>query len=140
MSSGRIPVLKRISDSQQVLTAAADDVRGRKVIDRTGNEIGKVRDLLVDEGEHRVRFLLLEHGGFLGIGERKSYVPVEAVADVTENRVHIDRTGEQVADAPRYDPELVDWGEYYERVYSHYGYPPFWGPGYVYPPFPPHRP
>ncbi|WP_409473634.1 hypothetical protein [Streptomyces sp. HC307] len=78
----------------------------------------------------------------LGIDEKKSYIPVDAVADVTEDRVRIDRTREQVAEAPEYDPELVDRSESYDRVYQPYGYAPFWGTGYVYPPFPrlPERP
>ncbi|MFE7900616.1 PRC-barrel domain-containing protein [Streptomyces sp. NPDC057424] len=136
MESGDIPVLTKISESRQAITAADEDVRGRKVTDRSGNELGKVGDLLVDEEERRVRFLLVEHGGFLGIGEKKSYIPVDAVADVTEDRVRIDRTRDQVVDAPEYDPELVDRTEFYDRVYQHYGYAPFWGSGYVYPPFP----
>ncbi|WP_432133750.1 MULTISPECIES: PRC-barrel domain-containing protein [unclassified Streptomyces] len=136
MQSGDVPVLTRISESRQAITATDEDVRGRKVTDRSGNELGKVGDLLVDEEERKVRFLLVEHGGFLGIGEKKSYIPVDAVADVTEDRVRIDRTRDQVADAPAYDPDLVDHDEFYDRVYQHYGYAPFWGVGYVYPPFP----
>jgi hypothetical protein len=41
--------------------------------------------------------------------------------------------------APAYDPDLIheDAGEgYYGDVYKHYGYPPYWGPGYTYPPYP----
>ncbi|MFI6012581.1 PRC-barrel domain-containing protein [Streptomyces sp. NPDC051243] len=136
MESGDIPVLTRISDSRQAITTADEDGRGRKVTDRSGNELGKVSDLLVDEEEHKVRFLVTEHGGFLGIGEKKSYIPVDAVADVTEDRVRIDRTRDQVVDTPEYDPELVDRNEFYDRVYQRYGYAPFWGTGYVYPPFP----
>ncbi|MZE79368.1 PRC-barrel domain-containing protein [Streptomyces xinghaiensis] len=136
MESGDVPVLTRISDSDQAISAPGEDIRGRKVTDRSGNELGKVGDLLVDEEEHKVRFLLLEHGGFLGIGEKESYVPVDAVADVSEDRVRIDRTREQVAGAPGYDPELVDRDAFYDDLYRHYGYRPFWGPGYAYPPFP----
>ncbi|MFJ4790778.1 PRC-barrel domain-containing protein [Streptomyces sp. NPDC088794] len=136
MPSGDIPVLTRLSDSHQAITDADEDVRGHTVTDRSGNELGKVGDLIVDEAEHKVRFLLVEHGGFLGIGEKKSYIPVDAVADITDDRVRIDRTGQQVADAPAYDPELIEQEEFYDRVYEHYGYAPFWGIGYVYPPFP----
>ncbi|MBV7697845.1 PRC-barrel domain-containing protein [Streptomyces sp. TRM70350] len=138
MKSGDIPVLTRLSDSHHAIRSADEDVRGRKVTDRSGNELGKVGDLIIDEEEHKVRFLLLEHGGFLGIGEKKSYIPVDAVADVTEDHVRIDRTREEVADAPEYDPELVEQSEFYDRLYTHYGYVPFWGTGYVPPRFPYH--
>jgi sporulation protein YlmC with PRC-barrel domain len=137
MQSGDIPVLTRLSDSPHELLSADQDIRGRKVTDRSGNELGKVGDLIIDEEERKVRFLLLEHGGFLGIGEKKSYIPVDAVASVAEDQIRIDRTRDQVADAPEYDPELVDQSEYYDRLYTHYGYVPFWGPGYMYPRFGP---
>ncbi|ELS51310.1 PRC-barrel domain-containing protein [Streptomyces viridochromogenes] len=136
MKSGDIPVLTRLSDSHQAIPSADEDVRGREVTDRSGNELGKVSDLIIDEEEQKVRFLLMEHGGFLGIGEKKSYIPVDAVADVTEDQVRIDRTRDEVADAPEYDPELVDQSEFYDRVYTHYGYAPFWGTGYIPPRFP----
>ncbi|GGP47917.1 PRC-barrel domain-containing protein [Streptomyces sindenensis] len=133
MGTGTIPVLTKLSDSPQVIASPAEDILGRKVTDRSGAEIGKVGDLVIDENEQRVRFLILEHGGFLGIGEKETYIPVDAVSEVTEDRVHIDRTGDDVAQAPGYDPELLDRNEYFGSLYSHYGYTPFWGAGYVYP-------
>ena len=46
----------------------------------------------------------------------------------------------EVAGTPAYDPDLiheeVGEGSYYGDVYRHYGYPPYWGPGYAYPPYP----
>ena len=42
---------------------------------------------------------------------------------------------QSVVGAPRYDPELVD-RRYLDDLYSHYGYVPYWGPGYVYSPYP----
>lgn len=111
MESGDIPVLTRLSDSDHAIPSADEDIRGRKVTDRSGNELGKVGDLIIDEEEHKVRFLLLEHGGFLGVGKEKSYIPVDAVAGVSEDQVRIDRTRDQVVDAPEYDPELVQQDE-----------------------------
>ncbi len=43
---------------------------------------------------------------------------------MTDDRVHIDRTRGDVAQAPGYDPELLDQNEYYGSLYSHYGYTP----------------
>ncbi|MEU7332732.1 PRC-barrel domain-containing protein [Streptomyces parvus] len=133
MGTRPTPVLTKLSDSPQVIASPTEDILGRKVTDRSGAEIGKVGDLVIDESEKRVRFLILEHGGFLGIGEKETYIPVDAVSEVTEDRVHIDRTGDDVAQAPGYDPELLDRNEYFGSLYSHYGYTPFWGAGYVYP-------
>ncbi|MFD8427787.1 PRC-barrel domain-containing protein [Streptomyces coelicoflavus] len=136
MTAGETPILNKLSDSQQTVATPAEDVRGRKVADTDGNDIGKVEDLLVDEPESKVRFLLVAHGGFLGFGETKSFIPVDAVTHITDDQVFIDQSRERVAKAPVYDPDLTDEPEYYSNVYGYYGYAPFWGPGYIYPTFP----
>jgi len=128
--------LVRLGDSGRTVADPAEDVRGRKVKDRTGEDLGTVEDLLVDADAGKVRFLRVEHGGILGFGATPSFIPVDAVSRVTDDEVVIDRSREDVAGAPEYDPDLVDQSEYYENLYGHYGYPPFWGVGYTYPGFP----
>ncbi|MFV0131936.1 PRC-barrel domain-containing protein [Streptomyces sp. HMX87] len=139
MTTGPIPTLKKISESDQAVAAPEHDVRGRKVVNGAGDELGKIGDLLIDEEERKVRFLLVEHGGFLGMGEKKTFIPVDAVTHVADEYVEIGSSQEQVTKAPEYDPELADESGYYDSVYTHYGFPPFWGPGYVYPPYPYYR-
>ncbi|WP_236243455.1 PRC-barrel domain-containing protein [Streptomyces sp. CC228A] len=139
MTTGNAPVLKKISETDQTVAAADEDVRGRKVVNGEGDEMGKVDDLLVDEQEGKVRFLLVEHGGFLGLGEKKTFVPVDAVVDVRDDVVVVSQSRRQIADAPPYDPELVDESQYSEDVFRHFGMAPYWGAGYVYPPYPYYR-
>lgn len=79
----------------------------------------------------------MAHGGFLGFGETRSFVPVDAVTRVTEDRVFIDQSRERVTEAPVHDPELTDEPDYYSSVYGFYGCPPFWGAGYVHSPVSP---
>ncbi|MGK9465179.1 PRC-barrel domain-containing protein (plasmid) [Streptomyces sp. G6] len=136
MTADKAPILNKLSDSQQTVATPEEDVRGCKVADTNGNDIGKVEDLLVDEPEGKVRFLLVAHGGFLGFGETKSFIPVDAVTHITDDQVFIDQSRERVSKAPVYDPDLTDEPEYYSNVYGYYGYSPFWGPGYIYPTFP----
>ncbi|MBH5333393.1 PRC-barrel domain-containing protein [Streptomyces pactum] len=140
MATNTVPVLTKLSDSHRTVASVAEDVRGRKVCDAAGEELGTVDDLLIDEKESKVRFLLVGHGGFLGLGEKSSFVPVDAVTRVTEDRVYIDQSAEHVSGAPAYDPDLADATSYYDDVYRHYGYGPFWTPGYMYPGFPLFRP
>ncbi|MEU4214208.1 PRC-barrel domain-containing protein [Actinoplanes sp. NPDC026623] len=125
----RQPTLVRLGDTDQTLADPHLDIRGRTVRDREGGEIGKVDDLLVDALERKVRMLLVEHGGILGIGATPFFVPVEAVTRVTEDEVHVDRLGKEVVESPRYDPELVDQEPYLADVYGYYGYMPYWTSG-----------
>jgi sporulation protein YlmC with PRC-barrel domain len=128
----------RLGDAKLTVADRAEDVRGRKVVDSGGDEMGTVDDLLVDEREHKVRFLEVASGGFLGLGETKVLVPVDAISDVRSDEVRINQSRQRVAGAPRYDPQLVD-RDYLGQLYGYYGYPPHWGPGYVYPRYPYYR-
>jgi sporulation protein YlmC with PRC-barrel domain len=122
--------MMRLSDSDQVVADPGHDIRGRKVLDRDGNEIGKVDDLLIDTEQKKVRMLRIEHGGLFGIGATPLFIPVEAVERVTDDEVGVDRSRAQVAEAPRYDPDLIDKDKYFTDLYGYYGYLPYWAPGY----------
>lgn len=125
---------------ESILTLADDsqDVRGRIMLDREGREVGKVEDLLIDEEEHKVRFLLVGTGGFLHLGRTHYLIPVDAITQVTPQQVHIDQTQDHIISGPPYDPELITDEHYYD-VYEHYAFGPFWEAGYMYPSFPFYR-
>lgn len=125
--------LVRLRDTD-LTVAPDDDIRGRKVIDRDGEEIGDVDALLIDDQDERVRFLEVGSGGFLGIGEEKRLIPVDAVVRIEDDAVHVDTARETVAAGPGYDPDVVEYPpDYYGNIYGYYGYAPFWTPGYMYP-------
>ncbi len=137
--------LMRLRDTELTVADPAEDVRGRKVIDEEGEEVGEVEDLLVDDRDTKVRFLEVASGGFLGLGETKFLLPVETISSVSEDTVYVNQTRQRIAKAPRFDPDLMHKeavgelpgsGGYYGDVYRYYGYRPYWGPGYVYPPYP----
>jgi sporulation protein YlmC with PRC-barrel domain len=125
--------LYMLGEHGRTIDGSANDVRGREVKDKNGDGIGKVAALLLDDRENKVRFLLVEHGGFLGFGETESLIPVDAVTKITEADVFVDQSRERVAAAPGYTPDLVDDRPYHTSIYGHYGYAPYWGAGYRYP-------
>ncbi len=140
------PTLLSLNDEALTVTEPAEDVRNYDVVDRNGQDIGKVDDLLVDDSERKVRFLRIKEGGFLGIGGRHFLIPVDAVTRIADDTVHVDQTGEHIGAGPVYEPDVAStdaWRQdayrddgYYQGVYRHYGYAPFWGPGYAYPGYP----
>jgi sporulation protein YlmC with PRC-barrel domain len=127
--------LTRLGDTDLTVANEAEDVRGRKVIDRNGDEAGSVDGLLIDEPERKVRFLEVGSGGFLGIGKKQVLIPVDAITRIDGEHVYINRGREEVASGPGYDPELMPEPDqpYYEGVYGYYGFMPYWGAGYRYP-------
>lgn len=127
--------LHRLADTGLTVSFPEEDVRGRRVLDRAGEELGTVDDLLVDDAEHKVRFLQVASGGVLGLGEQKLMIPVDAITRITDEAVRVDQAREHVAGAPPYDPSVTR-DTYWEEVYGYYGYGPYWSASYVYPPFP----
>jgi len=125
---GSTHTLVRLADVALELADPADDVRGRKVVDSNGDEVGKVEGLIIDEAERRVRFLEVGSGGFLGLGEQKRLVPVEAMTRVDEDAVHVSPERAHVAGGPAYDPDIELERRDYDDVYGYYAYPPFGGP------------
>ena len=136
MSSELYEKLVKLDDTGETIAAESQDIRGRKVVDKNGQELGKIDALFVDDTQRKVRFMRVESGGFLGLGERKSLIPIDAITSVTAHEIQIGHTADTVASAPTYDPTLVEEKSRYNDTYRHYGYIPFWGSGYVNPVYP----
>jgi sporulation protein YlmC with PRC-barrel domain len=126
--------LVRLSDTDEVTLDPDADIRGRKVVDSAGEDLGKVHDLLVDQTTNRVVALVVNHGHLLS--KTTSAIPVDAVARITADEVVIDSDKDKISGAPAYDPTLVYDEAYYVDVYGYYGYSPYWYDEYVYPAYP----
>ncbi|AMM22638.1 hypothetical protein AX769_21100 (plasmid) [Frondihabitans sp. PAMC 28766] len=126
--------LTRLKDTDETVDTTEEDIRGRRVIDKDGQDLGKIDALFIDDKEQRVRFLEVTTGGFLGLGKEKSLIPVDAITHIDPETVHLNQTSDKVAGAPAYDPELIEEpSNFYENTYGYYGVLPFWGFGYAYP-------
>ena len=122
--------LVKLGDTDLTVLSPADDIRGRAVEDRDGKKIGTVEGLMIDRDERKVRYLQVEAGGFLGLGERHFLIPVDAVARVDAADVRVNEMRERVVGAPGYDPELGPAPTYWDDLGGYYGYMPYWGLGY----------
>ncbi len=122
--SDTVPTISRLGDRDMTVSSPDEDIRGRTVKDKDGEEIGKIDGLLIDDVERKVRFMEVATGGFLGIGETKSLIPIDAITLISADEVHISHSREHVAGAPRYDPHLavVEHTDYVFGLYPYYGY------------------
>jgi len=126
--AGKVPQLTRLRDTDQTISSSDEDIRGRMAKDKDGRDLGTIEGLFIDEAERKVRFMEVGSGGFLGLGESKSLIPVDAITRMTPDAVYIRHTREHVAGAPRYDPDLVETRlDYFFNLYPYYGYPPSFG-------------
>jgi hypothetical protein len=100
--------LVRLGDSGFVPINMEDDLCGKDVHDPHGHphghphgrRMGRGEELYVARQEREVRYLEVGSGGFLGIGERRFLVPVEAVTRVSEDRVTVEPDWTEKADGP----------------------------------------
>ena len=108
----------------------ATKLLGENVLDKKGDRLGKVEDLAIDFEQGRVRYAILSFGGFLGMGEKRFAVPIQALqrfGDDDRLLLNVDR--EKLKNAPGIDkdewPDFED-GPYVTSVYKFYGYAPYW--------------
>ena len=120
----------RLQDADLTLADPADDLRGRRVADRNGSEVGVVGDVIIDAAERRARFLEIDAGGNLGLSRIKQLVPVDTITRIDDDVVHISPDWMMVAGGHGYDPSAVLDRTYYAAVYGYYNCPPFWWPSH----------
>lgn len=113
--------LSRLSEAESANVWVVEDIRGHKVIDTYGESIGQIVDMLIDEERLEVRFLIVEPGQPLCLTHTDLLIPVDALKESHDEFIFIDCPCEQVADSPRYYPNLLD-RFYLEEVYSYYGF------------------
>jgi sporulation protein YlmC with PRC-barrel domain len=118
--------LVRLGDSGFVPANPEAYLRGKDVFDPHGQRMGCVEDLYVDRQEREVRYLEVGTGGFLGIGERRFLVPVEAVTKVSEDRVIVEPDTKKEAEGPAPFDTKVGPPSATERR-DGYASPPFFG-------------
>jgi sporulation protein YlmC with PRC-barrel domain len=140
MKNRRLDPLK---DTGLAFGEGEQDIQGDAVRDASGEKVGNVVALFVDEKARRIRFLLVAGGGDRGVvGDERRLVPVEAIDRIEGDVVHLRHPRERVAFSPRYNPKFVEDASYWESVYGWYGYAPFWAgltPGATVQPYRPVR-
>jgi sporulation protein YlmC with PRC-barrel domain len=111
-----------------VLSTAA--VIGDSVVNRTGENLGKIEELMLDLEKGRVAYAVLSFGTVMGMGEKRFVVPFEALKlDASRENFTLDVDKDKLMKAPGFDkhnpPKASDrtWGA---EVYKFYGYKPYW--------------
>ncbi|HMB91940.1 MAG TPA: PRC-barrel domain-containing protein [Rhodothermales bacterium] len=113
---------------------------GDKVINNTGQDLGDIKDFMVDLDNGRIVYAVLSFGGFLGMGDKLFAIPFDALeVDLQRECFKLDVNKEILENAPGFDED--NWPthpnyEFIDKVYTHYGYEPYstlranWGETY----------
>ena len=107
-------------------TLSATTLIGDPVVNRAGENLGKIEDLMIEPELGRVSYAVLSFGGFLGVGNKLFAVPMQAMRLSRENKKFVlDVDKDRLKNAPGFDkdhwPDFAD-PAYGNKLYAYYGY------------------
>lgn len=107
----------------------ADTLVGNDVYNRDAQDLGDIKEIMLDMRTGRVSYAVLSFGGFLGMGEKLFAVPWDALKLDTENKrfvLDVDKT--RLKGAPGFDknhwPDMAD-ATWAESIHAYYGTKPY---------------
>ena len=117
MVQGEGSNLVKLDDFEGELDEHWQDARGRKVIDKNGDEVGTVEELYIWEGPSTVHLITVS-------GEERSFlIPVHTVTNVDEEAVALEVGKDKVMESPEFGSDDVPDSETRRAAFDYYGYP-----------------
>jgi sporulation protein YlmC with PRC-barrel domain len=104
-------------------------IKGNKVANIAGEDLGKIDELMIDLEDGRVAYLVLSFGGFLGMGNKLFAFPWQALKlKMHDHAFLLNVTKETLKKAEGFDKD--NWPitnrEWLANMYKFYGYQPYW--------------
>ena len=93
----------------------ASEIKGTHVKNLQNQDLGQIDEVLIDPDTGQVRFVILEVGGFLGLGSTKVAVPLSAFQITQEGNKSkwvLDADKEKLKNAPKVEAKN------YQRLYT----------------------
>lgn len=85
---------------------SAHSLLGNDVYNREGDDLGDIKDLMVDMASGKMAYAVLSFGGLLGLGDKLFAVPWAALSLDTENkRFTLNVKKDALKDAPGFDKD-----------------------------------
>jgi sporulation protein YlmC with PRC-barrel domain len=104
----------------QYLTATS--LIGNKVYNNEDEKLGDIMDIMVNIHSGHIEYMIIEFGGFLGIGEKLFAVPFKALALDTERHAFIlNQKREVLENAPGFDKEHWPDTNAVQKTYAYWG-------------------
>ncbi|MEO6875151.1 MAG: PRC-barrel domain-containing protein [Opitutaceae bacterium] len=124
-----------LKEANETIYPPSQDIRGRDVVAADGTTIGTVGALFIDVAEAKIRYLRIDAKENLGDRAAVFMLPVDAIASVDKDHVHVNEARAKIFGSPIYDPRVVakNSDAYNRKLFDYYGYGPYWAVGYEYP-------
>ena len=106
----------------------ADTLIGDSVVNGQDEDLGDIKEIMLDMRSGQVAYAVLAFGGFLGMGEKLFAVPWQALQlDTINKRFVLDVDKQRLQNAPGFDPDawpdMSDLG-WSQQIHSFYGTDP----------------
>lgn len=85
---------------------SSSTITGDSVKNRAGEDLGNIKDLMVDVSSGQIEYAVLSFGGFLGLGDKYFAIPFGQLGVDTANEcmiLNVDK--ERLKDAPGFDKD-----------------------------------
>lgn len=105
---------------------SSDKVNGTDVYNPAGEKLGSIDCLMIDKISGKVRYAVMEFGGFLGMGTDRYPLPWDTLKyDIGMDGYVVTLAKEQLENGPKYEHNIVPHynEEYGRRVNEYYGLP-----------------
>lgn len=104
---------------------SASTLKGDKVVNRQNEDLGDIKDFMIDLDSGCVSYAVLSYGGILGMGDKYFAVPMQALSLDEDRKVFIlDISKDQIKNAPGFDkdnwPDMAD-SDFMNKMHSFYG-------------------
>ncbi len=103
----------------------ADTLNGNDVYNPEGEDLGDIKEIMLDMRTGKVSYAVLSFGGFLGMGDKLFAVPWSAlILDTVNKRFTLNVEKDRLESAPGFDqdkwPNMADtaWSE---SIHAYYG-------------------
>lgn len=107
----------------------ADTLLGNDVYNHKEEDLGDVKEIMLDMRNGKIAYAVLSFGGFLGMGDKLFAVPWNALTlDTANKRFILNADKEALKNAPGFDKD--DWPDMADRtwasgVHAYYGTKPY---------------
>ncbi|VVE34595.1 photosystem reaction center subunit H [Pandoraea horticolens] len=121
---------RKLHDGPGPSVMAADTLDAEDVVNPAGENLGKIKHIMLDVQHGTIAYAVLSFGGFLGMGDKLFAIPWHALQlDVGNKRFILGIDKEALRKAPGFDkdcwPSMADlhWAE---QVHAYYTVDPYW--------------
>src|SRR5690606_28636855 len=96
---------------------AASTLEGDDVINAAGEDLGTIKEIMIDVRAGRIAYAVMSSGGFLGIGDKLFAIPWAALTlDIERKAFVLDVARDRLKEAPGFDKD--HWPAMADRTWA----------------------